>query len=221
MTTPLLGMTELVEGQASADVAVNNAIRILESVHTLEDTGLDTPPGSPAEGDAHFIIATATGAWAGKEGQVALYSGGGWEYYTPFDGQLVLVKSVSSLYRFNSTPALVAVNFSGTVVDMGTGSGTQTIATASGSAFKLKANGNVTLAFSGTPDDMAQIRFRYEQTSGGHTLSMPASVRYGTKVGASDISGIDTSAGAVAYLMFQYHADDAKYDLIAFNDAFI
>ncbi len=34
---------------------------------------LTAPPGSEADGDTYIPAATATGAWAGKEGQVAVY----------------------------------------------------------------------------------------------------------------------------------------------------
>lgn len=220
-TSPLLGTELMVESQGSAHFVFNEMVYIHEACHRLLDTGLATPPGSPAEGDAHLVIATATGAWAGYEGYIAVYMNSAWVFVTPYIGMLVLVLSTSSLYRFAASSTLVKVNFAGSVVDMGTGNGTQTINTASGSLFKLVADGNVTLAFSGTPNDMDRFEFRFEQSSGGHTLTMPANVRLGTRVTSSDLSGIDTSAGAVAYLMFQYHAGDAKYDLIAFNDAFI
>jgi len=35
---------------------------------------LATPPGSPADGDAYLVIATATGLWLSKEGKIAKYS---------------------------------------------------------------------------------------------------------------------------------------------------
>lgn len=41
-----------------------------------------TPPASPAAGDTYIVAASATGAWAGKDGQVAVWDGvnGAWVF---------------------------------------------------------------------------------------------------------------------------------------------
>ncbi|KAB2674686.1 DUF2793 domain-containing protein [Brucella tritici] len=44
------------------------------------------PPSSPAEGDLYIVAAGATGAWAGKSGQIAEWSSGSWVFSVPFDG---------------------------------------------------------------------------------------------------------------------------------------
>lgn len=46
-----------------------------------------TPPGGPSTGDAYIVTATATGDWAGKEGEIATYDGADWTFSgTPADG---------------------------------------------------------------------------------------------------------------------------------------
>lgn len=45
-----------------------------------------TPPASPAEGDLYLIAASPTGAWAGKTGQIAEWSGGAWAFKATVDG---------------------------------------------------------------------------------------------------------------------------------------
>jgi len=47
---------------------------------------LDTPPGSPSEGDAYIIGNAPTGVWAGRAKDHALYLGGQWNYTTPKNG---------------------------------------------------------------------------------------------------------------------------------------
>lgn len=51
------------------------------------------PPGSPAEGDRHLVIATATGAFAGKEGYIAQYDAANTRYLfiAPIAGMKVTV----------------------------------------------------------------------------------------------------------------------------------
>lgn len=51
------------------------------------------PPGSPADGDRHLVIATATGAFAGKEGYIAQYDSANvrWIFIAPIAGMKVTV----------------------------------------------------------------------------------------------------------------------------------
>jgi hypothetical protein len=50
-------------------------------------TSLATPPGSPSLTTVYWIIATATGAWAGREGQAAIWNApDGWHFFTPGAG---------------------------------------------------------------------------------------------------------------------------------------
>ena len=44
------------------------------------------PPGSPISGSGYIIPSGATGAWAGKTGQVAVWDGVAWAYAAPRDG---------------------------------------------------------------------------------------------------------------------------------------
>jgi hypothetical protein len=57
------------------------------------DRTLTAPPGSPVAGEAHIPAATATGAWAGKEGQIAIWSGSAWVFYPAKTGWLCVVTS--------------------------------------------------------------------------------------------------------------------------------
>lgn len=48
----------------------------------LENT-LFVPPPTPNPGDAYIVAAVATGAWLGKENQIALWDGAAWQFYAP------------------------------------------------------------------------------------------------------------------------------------------
>ncbi len=56
----------------------------------IKDRTLTAPPGSPAAGDAYIPAATATGAWAGKENQIAIWSGSAWVFYPAATGWLAV-----------------------------------------------------------------------------------------------------------------------------------
>jgi hypothetical protein len=51
------------------------------------------PPGSPADGDRHLVIATATGVFAGKEGYIAQYDTANtrWIFIAPIAGMKVTI----------------------------------------------------------------------------------------------------------------------------------
>jgi hypothetical protein len=60
-----------------------------------------TPPGSPVAGDRYLVIATATGAFAGKETQIAQWSGSAWVFTVPVAGNMLSVNSDSTgIYLF-------------------------------------------------------------------------------------------------------------------------
>lgn len=61
------------------------------------------PPGSPVTGDRYLIIATATGAWVGKENQIAQWDGAAWVYTIPNEGFVVRVEADNLLYSFDGT----------------------------------------------------------------------------------------------------------------------
>jgi hypothetical protein len=86
-TTTQLALTHLVEGQASAEVTINDSINKIDALIQLsvKDRDLTAPPGSPAEGDRYIPKATATGAWASKENSIAVYLSG-WIFVTPREG---------------------------------------------------------------------------------------------------------------------------------------
>lgn len=87
MTTPLLGLDELSETQASKYLTHNTALRQLEGwLIRIKDRDLATPPGSPAEGDTYLVAASGTGAWSGQDGKLAVYISGAWSFLAPFEG---------------------------------------------------------------------------------------------------------------------------------------
>ena len=61
------------------------------------------PAGSPAEGDRYLVIATATGAWEGKEGYIAEWDGEAWQFTAPVDGMAVFLEDTDHQMAFNGT----------------------------------------------------------------------------------------------------------------------
>lgn len=65
----------------------------------------NTPPGSPADGDAYIIGAAPTGAWAGKAGLLTRYSSVAvtWEFFTPKNGWMIQANSARETYRYTAS----------------------------------------------------------------------------------------------------------------------
>lgn len=77
--TAKLGLPLIQAAQAQKHVTVNEALARIDALVqlTLGSVTLTAPPGVPGEGDAYGVPAGATGGWAGKDRQVALYLNGG------------------------------------------------------------------------------------------------------------------------------------------------
>ena len=103
-TTTQLALTHLVEGQASAEVTINDAINKLDATVQLsvKDRDLTAPPGSPTEGDRYIPKATASGDWASKENFVAVYLSG-WVFITPREGFRAWIEDENRWVTYNGS----------------------------------------------------------------------------------------------------------------------
>lgn len=63
---------------------------------------LNTPPGSPTNGDRYIVGSSPTGDWAAKANQVAVRVAGAWEYYAPATGWLCYNQDNDKLYAFDA-----------------------------------------------------------------------------------------------------------------------
>jgi len=104
-TTPHLALPLIAAAQAQKHVTHNEALFAVDALlHcAVKDKDLAAPPASPAEGDRYIIAGAATGAWAGKTGQVAALQDGVWRFYPPQAGWIAFVVDELQLYHFNGT----------------------------------------------------------------------------------------------------------------------
>lgn len=91
-TSPNTVMTLLVEGQKSAATAANTALLILDSaimIRVLDSSPPVAPPTSGlTPGDIYVVPASATGDWAGKDLQLAVWQTG-WTFVVAKAGWIV------------------------------------------------------------------------------------------------------------------------------------
>ncbi|MCP3969403.1 MAG: DUF2793 domain-containing protein [Rhodobacteraceae bacterium] len=86
--TSQLGLPLLQPSQAQKHVTVNEALARLDGLThlTLQSVSVTAPPASAAAGEAHGVCVGATGAWTGHDGEIAIWSNGGWVFVSPQTG---------------------------------------------------------------------------------------------------------------------------------------
>lgn len=110
-------MTQFANGDSGwADELQANWKKVAQRLRTdILDRNLTAPPSIPADGDRYIVAGaggTATGAWAGQEHSIAVYnadtSPGSWDFYTPYEGELVYIcdEEVLSVFKPSSDTGL-------------------------------------------------------------------------------------------------------------------
>jgi hypothetical protein len=86
--TPRLSLPLLAAGQAQKHVTHNDALMRLDALVHLVVTSRSqtTPPAAPTELSAFIVPIGATGIFAGRTDQLALFEDGGWTFLTPRTG---------------------------------------------------------------------------------------------------------------------------------------
>ena len=101
------------------DTGVIGAEPIINTLSSVLQNDLTTPPATPALGDDYLVPAGATGAWAGQTNKIANWTGSSWGFYTPVTNDATTVTTganAGNRYVFNGgawvlTPAVVSSNW--------------------------------------------------------------------------------------------------------------
>lgn len=93
-------------------ISLTTIARLLNSLSVLQSITDTAPPGSATAGMAYYVAATATGAWAGQDGKIALRTDTGWEFYDPVAGIAYGNATTGQIYKYDGS-AMVAVGGSG------------------------------------------------------------------------------------------------------------
>ncbi len=89
-STARLDLPLIASEQAQKHVTHNEALLLLDALVQIRLAGLAViePPVEPEAGDTYGIGVAATGAWEGRDGQLAAWSEGGWRFAEPAEGWL-------------------------------------------------------------------------------------------------------------------------------------
>ena len=83
-----LALPYIAAAQAQKHVTHNEALRILDALVMLavDDRDLSSPPGAPVEGARYLVKPAGSGAFAGKDNQIAHFRDGAFAFYAPQPG---------------------------------------------------------------------------------------------------------------------------------------
>ncbi len=103
--SPRLALPLLVPGQAAKHITVNEALLRLDSLVNveIEEAGRTSPPDAPEEGEVVRVLPSATGPFAERDGELAVYVNGHWDFATPVAGQTAWVRSTGETLVFDGT----------------------------------------------------------------------------------------------------------------------
>ncbi|WP_170311937.1 DUF2793 domain-containing protein [Sulfitobacter sabulilitoris] len=93
--SPKLALPFIQPAQAQKHVTHNEAIRRLDVLvqAVVEDRSLTLPPAAPDEGACFIVADGSTGAWAGRDGEIAVFHGDSWQFISPRTGWSAYVVS--------------------------------------------------------------------------------------------------------------------------------
>lgn len=102
--TNRLELPLLSQAQAQKHVTMNEALKLLDAIVQagVLDKDLTAPPGSPTEGDIYIVATGGTGAWVGKDDDIAVFQDGGWVFITPRTGWVVWVDDEDALNIYSA-----------------------------------------------------------------------------------------------------------------------
>lgn len=104
--TNKLGLELLQNAAANQTLANTTFARLNQLVQAgVVDKDLAAPPASPADESLYIVGASASGAWAGRDGQLAywLITAGAWQFITPKEGFFLHVNDEDVFYKFTGT----------------------------------------------------------------------------------------------------------------------
>ena len=93
----------LTQSQGSKYLTHNEALIVLVAYRQGKSQTETDPPPEPETGDAYIVAATATGAWAGHEDEIAYFFQGGWRFLPPLENMIIGVTDSGAYVEYDGT----------------------------------------------------------------------------------------------------------------------
>lgn len=127
-SSPRLTLPYIAVGQAQKEAAYVLAMDELDALvqGVVQGVGVNTPPGSPTNGQCWVVGASPTGDWAGQANRIAQRIGGGWRFYVQFTGMEFFNVADSRRYRWTGSAWAEAGGGALTLIERWTAAGGET-----------------------------------------------------------------------------------------------
>ncbi len=116
--TTNLSIGLVAQNQSQKEVTVNTAIMTIDAIlnRGAIDKDLNTPPGSPTDGDLYIVGGSPTGGWSSNALDLAYYQTT-WKFINPNEGMALWVNDENVVYTFDGTAWIAAgINYLSDVV---------------------------------------------------------------------------------------------------------
>ena len=102
--SPRFALPYILPGQAQKEHFHNEALLRIDAVLGAAAEGAAAnPPEAPAAGACWIVAAGASGAWAGRDGSLAMWTPGGWRFVAPAAGLRVWNRAADAEWRWTGT----------------------------------------------------------------------------------------------------------------------
>lgn len=121
--TPNFAMPLLFAAQAQKEITHNEALVIVDALLAgcVEAVAADPAALDPSDGDLWIVGPSPVGAWAGRAGQIAVFTAGGWRFVPAVNGMRVYDRDGGVMRTFNGSiwpaPPAIADSSGGATVD--------------------------------------------------------------------------------------------------------
>lgn len=224
---PGSNLEELALNQAEIVSLLNDHLWCLWCLMNGAESYTPTPPVSPSNGQVYLIGPSATGAWSGKDEQVALRIAGAWHYLdVPQVGWKIFVKDEELYRRYREETSSTSYDEVGWIID-DPDKVYQTLASADSvivdwelgsTAYCLLDRATTTFSFVRAYAGQRCVLVLEQDGSGNRDAAFGAEVRAGTDTPVPPT--LTTGGGEVDYLGFIYNGTDSKYDHVSLSKGF-
>jgi hypothetical protein len=109
--TARLNLPFILPAQTQKHVTYNEGMLRLDHLVQLsvKSRSISTPPSAPLESDSYIISANSTQAWAGHEGELALFNSGTWSFVEPQKGWRAWIADEQALFLLTEAEGWLAL----------------------------------------------------------------------------------------------------------------
>ena len=172
-TSPNLRLPYLDANQNQKTVTHNAALRMLDALVNLHvaSAALPAPPAAPGDWQCWIVASGGTGAWLGKDLNVAAWQDGAWSFYAPNPGFVAYVDALGGALMWNGTAwaSLLGAVTSLALSTLGVGTAADP---ANPVSARLNAALFTALPTTATPAGTGDVRVKLSKQAAGNTASL-------------------------------------------------